>query len=359
MATAGNCFYENIGLVFAQLWAYFLALGVRLQAEFAYVLTDDSSILGYRVNPNTGTLTAIAGSPFAGGEGASSVTVDPRGKFVYVANLNGNNVSGYTINPATGVLTVVPGSPFTAGENPVSVVVDPSGGFAYVANYNGYTVSAYTISPATGALTPITGSPFAAGQIPESVTVDPSGRFLYVANLGNSVSAYTINPTIGLSFTEDGNPVSVTVHPSGKFLYVANIEGENVSGYKINPTTGALAAITGSPFFTGFLPAAVAVSPNGKFAYVLKTKFIQAGEPPLVGPFTGIIGYAIDPATGILTAIAGPPPFDSGLGADSMAFTPTSLREIHIINEGSKSVSVINPSTNTVAATVTRRSQPR
>ena len=46
----------------------FLALGVRLQAEFAYVVTDDSSILGYRINPNSGTLTAIAGSPFAGGK---------------------------------------------------------------------------------------------------------------------------------------------------------------------------------------------------------------------------------------------------------------------------------------------------
>jgi DNA-binding beta-propeller fold protein YncE len=105
-----------------------LALGVRLQAEFAYVLTDDSSILGYRINPNTGALTAIAGSPFAGGKGASSVTVDPRGKFVYVANL-GNSVSAYAINPTTGILTLVVDSPFTEVGNPVFVPVHPSGKF--------------------------------------------------------------------------------------------------------------------------------------------------------------------------------------------------------------------------------------
>ena len=42
------------------------------------------------------------------------------GTFVYVANEFDNNVSGYSIDPATGVLTPVSGSPFAAGTQPRS-----------------------------------------------------------------------------------------------------------------------------------------------------------------------------------------------------------------------------------------------
>jgi DNA-binding beta-propeller fold protein YncE len=49
--------------------------------------------------------------------------VDPTGNFAYVANANSNNVSGYSIDPATGVLTAIGGSPFAAGSSPLSVAV--------------------------------------------------------------------------------------------------------------------------------------------------------------------------------------------------------------------------------------------
>jgi 6-phosphogluconolactonase len=49
-----------------------------------------------------------------------------------VANVYSNNVSAFTINPSTGALTEIAGSPFAAGMMPRSVVVDPSGKFAYV-----------------------------------------------------------------------------------------------------------------------------------------------------------------------------------------------------------------------------------
>ena len=48
-------------------------------------------------------------------------------EFVYVTNLNSGNVSGYTIDPTTGALTPISGSPFAAGQSPQSVAVDPTG----------------------------------------------------------------------------------------------------------------------------------------------------------------------------------------------------------------------------------------
>jgi 6-phosphogluconolactonase (cycloisomerase 2 family) len=89
------------------------------------------------------------------------------------ANQASNNVSGYTIDPSTGALTAIAGSPFQAGLNPFSVAVDPSGSFAYVANLGSGNVSGYAIDPSTGALTAIATSPFSVfpGLRPISVAI--------------------------------------------------------------------------------------------------------------------------------------------------------------------------------------------
>src|SRR5229473_2972862 len=83
-----------------------------------------STVSGYSVDPNTGALTQLPGSPFAGGLGPFTVTVNQSGKFVYVANgqLTTNNVSAYQIDPTTGELSQISGSPFVAGTQPLSVV---------------------------------------------------------------------------------------------------------------------------------------------------------------------------------------------------------------------------------------------
>ena len=84
-----------------------------------------------------------------------------------------------------------------AGINPVSVTVDPTGRWAYVANQGSNTVSSFTINPTTGALTAV-GAPVVTGSIPASVTVDLSGHWLYVANLAsNDVSVYSIDVMTG------------------------------------------------------------------------------------------------------------------------------------------------------------------
>src|SRR6266571_4996489 len=134
-------------------------------------------------------------APLAAAKDPVFVTVDPSGKFAYVANDESNNVSAFTINAVTGTLTAVAGSPFAAGTVPFAVTVDPSGKFPYVANFIDGNVSAFTIDAVSGTLTAVAGSPFASVTLPRSVTVDPLGRFAYVANEGvsNGVSAFTID----------------------------------------------------------------------------------------------------------------------------------------------------------------------
>jgi hypothetical protein len=95
-----------------------------------------------------------------GGVNPQSVTVDPSGKFAYVANYGCSfqypgNISMYTTN-STGTLASI-GGPVTAGFGPHAVVVDPSSRFAYVVNDDFVdlgpglsTVSTHAIDAATG-----------------------------------------------------------------------------------------------------------------------------------------------------------------------------------------------------------------
>jgi len=183
----------------------FICLAAPLRAQFAYEANVSSSnVWGYSIGAN-GALTPVPGSPFAAGIGCFSMALDPAGKFAYV--LNGNsatapfngNVSAYSIG-ANGALTQLTslGSPFAAGFNPVSVTVDPTGRFVYVANGGDNTVSAYSIG-ASGALTPVPRSPFVAGLFPFSVAVEPTGKFAYVGNIGGNLWAYSIGASGALT----------------------------------------------------------------------------------------------------------------------------------------------------------------
>jgi 6-phosphogluconolactonase (cycloisomerase 2 family) len=198
--------------------------------RFAYGVHSGGvpSVLAYTINGATGALSEVAGSPFAVQAFTNTpgfqISFDPLGRFAYVVSYNARNystntVAAYTINASTGALSEVPGSPFTARIFPQAVTVDPSGKFAYVANRLSANVSAYTINASTGVLSEIAGSPFAAGTLPEAVRVDPAGKFAYVANSDSgNVSAYTIDAStgalsevVGSPFVAGGSPVHLTI----------------------------------------------------------------------------------------------------------------------------------------------------
>lgn len=336
--------------------------------RFAYV-TNADGVWAYAINDQTGALSEVAGSPFAAEAGPSSISVDSAGRFAYVTNggltdVWADSVSAFTINATTGALTRV-GAATVAGSHPRSVTVDPSGRFAYVANggdlnSSSHNVSAYTIDAATGALSAVAGSPYAAGSNPSCITVDPSGKFAYVSNQASQdVFAYSINVAtgaltrIGVSGAAAGIAYAVAVDPSGKFAYVANGNSDNVSAYTIDATTGALSEVAGSPFAAGSIALSVSVDPSGKFAYVANfnsndisaytidaatgalsvigaavaarsgTRYVAvdaSGKFAYVTNNDGVSAYAIDAATGALTEVAGSP-FATGKPAGTIATT--------------------------------------
>ena len=270
------------------------------------------NLSAYQIDPVTGALTEVLGSPFSTSLFPEGVTVHPTGRFVYVANAG--DIAAFSVDPASGLLTPMAGSPFfTSGLGPNHVGIDRSGRFAYVTNVASANVSGFAIDHASGALTEMAGSPFPAGAEPASVVVLRSGKFAYVMNhLANTLSAYSIETTTGAltslagaPIPVGGSPTAMAVHPTGKFLYVAS-EADNLSAFAISPTTGTLTAIAGSPFDVGPVPFGVAVDHSGRFLYVSNR---NAGT---------VSGFRIDQATGTLTSVPGSP-FPAGLDASNVA----------------------------------------
>src|SRR5450759_593049 len=255
---------------------------------YAYVANNFNGVGGntvseYIINSGVLTLNTTIASPtgtIGAGTNPVSVTIDPKGPYVYVVNAGSNNVSEYTIGN-DGTLAKMAPATVAAVTTPYSIAVDPTGRYAYVANYGSNSVSQYKISSVDGTLSEL-AAPVVAGLNPSSVTVDPSGQYAYVANYfngagGNSVSQYKISSVDG-SLSELAapvvaglNPISVTVDPSGQYAYVANYfngaGGNSVSQYKISSVDGTLSELA-APVVSGLNPSSVTVDPSGQYAYV-------------------------------------------------------------------------------------------
>src|SRR5271154_4472167 len=96
------------------------------------------------------TATWLAGCSDSGGSNNGSTP-----EFAYLADAPDNQVIAVTIDPNTGALSAVTGSPFSTTAGPVAVAVDPAGRFAYVADRDSDQIAAFTIDATSGALTGI------------------------------------------------------------------------------------------------------------------------------------------------------------------------------------------------------------
>jgi 6-phosphogluconolactonase (cycloisomerase 2 family) len=93
----------------------------------------DSSITGYSIALPTGTPSAVVSS--SNGSSVTStdtqpvaITIDPAlGRFVYTANHLGNSVSGFRLDPNTGTVTTTQATPYPTGANPTALVLVPHG----------------------------------------------------------------------------------------------------------------------------------------------------------------------------------------------------------------------------------------
>jgi 6-phosphogluconolactonase (cycloisomerase 2 family) len=233
------------------------------------MLNATSDISGFAVDPATGVLTPLAGSPFSGqafggGGGVESLAINPAGTFLYASGFF-PGITGYAVDTASGELTELSGSPFIPAGTffNSTLAVHPSGKFLYMADFDVDGVRVFPIASDGSLGAEIAGSPFVSGTGAKDIALDPSGKFAYVINDGDTnVTAFNVNTTSGeltpVGSVDTGiSPFALTVDSSGKFLYVTNQTDGNVSAYNINSATGALAPVAGSPFAAANSPVSI------------------------------------------------------------------------------------------------------
>lgn len=162
---------------------------------------------------------------------------------------------------------------------------------------------------------------FALGLL---VSVDPSGQFAYYPILPTNTGPYdvvasTINPGTGVLTTVPGTSPLVmgrggylpaAFDPFGRFIYL--LDGELIYGFIIDPVSGALTAIAGSPFSFPSDALSMQFSPDGQFTYVTAT--------------AGLYTYSVAPGTGVLSAAGVAVPLEYNEGGATVPPSRSSTR---------------------------------
>ena len=183
-------------------------------------------------------------------------------------------VFGYVVGTG-GTLTAATQSPYKAGVKPSALVSDPTNRFVYVTDFASNELIGYTIQGGS-TLDFLINGPFKTGNEPNAICIDPRGIYLYVTNgLDSTVTAFVINlgtgtPSAAVNTTgsqlnsTDTTPVAVVVDPAlGRDVYTANVEGNSLSGFRLNANTGALQPTQNAPYPTGAKPVALVAVPHG------------------------------------------------------------------------------------------------
>lgn len=224
---------ESIGVVYHPSGNYLYArtnLGIRI----------------FSVNQTTGAITTI--DSFAVNGGASSIAIDPFGRFLYVPLYNNASVAIFKINVSTGLLTASNPASVSAGVNPRAMDVSGNGNIVYVLNESGQSVTSYELDSVNETLKTTEPATAATGVFPLSIHQDPMGRYVYVANEDSiSISLLKINQLNGSLTSQQQipmavNPTGITVDTSGKFVYTTNFANNDISVFTMSQTTGALTA---------------------------------------------------------------------------------------------------------------------
>ena len=259
-----------------------------------------------------GSLTPIAGSPFAvGGAGTGhpdasqgSLQLSANGRYLLAVDAGSNQISVLRIKP-DGSLQIAQGTPVSSnGVNPVSIAVYKE--LVYVANqgpgispgdtnYTGFTLNA------GGHLRPLPGST--------------------------------------ISLPNDSKPGDVLFNKDGSRLVGTRIASSAIDSFTV-AHTGLLTPAVGSPFAAqGFTPTQGYGQLGSEFSPTNPEQlFVSDAHTAAGGGAPGLVSSFTDSANGVLTPIAGSPVSNDGIASCWVEISHNG-RYLFVVNTGSATVS--------------------
>ena len=173
-----------------------------------------NGIAAYSVDTTTGALTLVSGSPFTNPDDGSvtnqgdGISIHPNGEWLYMGLFGQGKMAAWRINPSTGTLTAIGtpvdnNSPIYTDEGGSASIVSADGNFLYGTAFsrsdeaNSERIITYSINQITGAVSKVSDVRTEGG--PNDIRIDTTGNFAYTCNTLNppSISAYSVNKTTG------------------------------------------------------------------------------------------------------------------------------------------------------------------
>ena len=279
-------------------------------------LQDDDKIAAFALDAGTGGLTPLAEVAVAGGPSGLAISNDRR--VLYVGHRTRPAISSFGIDQGSGALTLLGTAP--QEHAPTFMAPDRSGRYLLCAYYQGGGAAVYSLG-ANGAVGAAAQAWLATATGAHAIATDPSNRFAFVphiARLNDNVLEPPKNnpgPNMIMQFKFDAQtgrlspnsparveppemtgPRHYCFHPSRDLVYFSDEQGCSVTVYRLDPASGTLAALqTISTLPEGYTQrntcSQIHLTASGRFLYTA-----NRGH-------NSIAGFAVDAATGHLTAV--------------------------------------------------------
>jgi 6-phosphogluconolactonase len=306
--------------------AFLLLVGKTGEAqrpEIFYAATtsghDSKGIYVLKFDRKSGKLTIL--QTVTDKRNPNFLAVDPTGKYLYAICSEGitpgdrnGSVLAFAIDAQTGLIKKL-GEQSSEGRGPAHVSVDPRGRFVYVANYGQGDFAIYAVG-ADGSLgkakqvvqyegsgfdTALQKAPFVHSVIPSA-----DGKFIYVSSLGlDRIMVYAVTDSGDFqplspayaSSTPGAGPRHFTIHPGGRFAWSVEEISSSVAAYDRDTKSGALTAkerfkMVPADHKGNTSGADIHLSPDGKFLYAS------------IRDLDRIAVYSVDRKAGKLTEVA-------------------------------------------------------
>ncbi len=294
---------------------------------YIYIPVSGTKILGFAMDPETGTLTRQHEVDM-GMEG-HAVGAGIGGKNLYVGLREGDSfaIASFAIEAQTGGLTAV--GQVAVDGMPCYLAADKTGKFLLAAYYNAGMATVHAIGE-NGALEEPQVDCYKTERFAHYISTDPSNRYAFVPHVASANSIYqfyfdaesgklapnkavpvlacgagqgprhlAFHPQLDVVYADNEQGSSVTVysfdreqgtleeiqtvstlppegcegntnaqlhiHPSGKFIYASNRGHDSIAMFSINASTGMITSLGQQPGEE--VPRAFGIEPQGKFLF--------------------------------------------------------------------------------------------
>jgi 6-phosphogluconolactonase len=289
-------------------FAAFLLAGTPMAhaATYVYVsMAPEQKIQIYRLDSKTGELSTVDSIAVDGAPG--SLNTDPKREFLFGSLRSTSRLASYRIDRSTGMLKPVSTAALPNGENAAFVGTDRTGRWLLSASYNAGTVVVHRLQ-ADGTIESPAIQTVTTAKTAHCVAIDRTNKLVCIPHVTpNAVYQFQFDDATGrltdagkaAGGTDKAGPRHLAFHPRLDVAYTSDEQGSSVTGYRVDPASGLKSFQTLSTLPEDFQgrnsTAEVKIHPNGKFVWVS-----NRGHDSLAG-------FAIDSATGNLTALGQTP----------------------------------------------------